>query len=101
MRTLRLSIEPVRDLSIAQQALKCLTLFERLLEPQDEQESSKNDSSQDAIINEQTRLRTWIENNGVLQRGEASLDHQLRHADKRLTVLDDLRQLYIDLDESQ
>lgn len=94
-------MEPFRDLSIAQQASKGLTLFERLLESQDEQESSRYDIPNDAILDGQARLRTWIENGGVMQRGEASLDYRLRHSDKRLTVLDNLRQLCIDLDESQ
>ena len=96
-----LSMEPFRDLSIAQQASQCLTLFERLLEPQNEQDSSKNDIPHNALIDGQARLRTWIEKEGVLHRGEASLDYRLRHTDKRLTVLDNLRQLCIDLDESQ
>lgn len=92
-------MERPRDLSIAQQASKCLTLFERLLESQNEQESSNNDSSKDVIIDGQARFRRWIENDGVLQRGEASLDHRLRDADRRLVLLDYLKQLWISLGE--
>ena len=100
MQTLQMSMEPFRDLSIAQQASKCLTLFESLLESQNEQESSENDIPHDALMDGQARLRTWIENDGVLQRGEASLDYRLRHADRRLTILDDLKQLWIALGEN-
>ena len=94
-------MEPYRDLAIAQQASKCLTLFEKLLESQHEQELSKKDISRDAITDREARFRTWIEDIGALQRGEASLDHRLRHADIRLTVLKLLKQLGIDLDDCQ
>ena len=93
-------MEPFRDLSIAQQASECLTLFEKLLESQNEQESSENDIPHDALKDRQARLSTWIENDGVLRRGEASLDYRLRHADRRLAILDHLKQLWIALGEN-
>ncbi len=94
-------MEPDRDFTTAQQASNCLTLFERLIQSQNEQELSKNDISEDAIIDAQARFRTWIENIGALQRSEASLDHRLRHADIRLAVFKLLKQLYINLDDCQ
>ena len=92
---------PDRDSTIAQQASSCLTLFERLLELQKGQELSKNGIPEDAIIDAQARFRTWVENIGALQRGEASLDHRLRHADVRFAVLKLLKQLYVNLDDCQ
>ena len=92
---------PDRDSTIAQQASSCLALFQRLLELQKEQELSKNGVPEDAIIDAQARFRTWVENIGALQRGEASLDHRLRHADVRLAVLKLLKQLYVNLDDCQ
>ena len=94
-------MEPDRDFTIAQQTSNCLTLFKRLLQSQNEQEQSKNGISEDAIIDAQARFRTWIENIGALQRGEASLDHRLRHGDIRLAVLKLLKQLDINLDDCQ
>ncbi len=94
-------MEPDRDLSIAQQASKCLTLFERLLESQNEQELPKDHNSEDAIRYAQARFRTWIESIGALQRGEASLDHRLKHADIRFAILKVIKQLCIDLDDCQ
>lgn len=93
-------MERSRDLSIAQQVSKRLTLFERLIESQNEQESSNNDSSKDVIIDGQARFRRWIENDGVLQRDEASLYHRLRDVDRRLALLDYLKQLWIALGEN-
>lgn len=88
-------MDPDRGSTIAQQASK------RLLESQNEQELSENGISDEAIIDAQARFRTWVENIGALQRGEASLDHRLRHADIRLGVLKLLKQLYINLNDCQ
>ena len=90
-------MEPYRDLAIAQQVSKCLTLFEMVLKSFDEQELSKNGIPRDAIIDRQARFRTWIEDIGAQQCGEASLDYPLRHPYVRLEVLRLLKQLCIDL----
>ena len=94
-------MEPNRDLTIAQQASKCLTLFERLLESQNEQELPKNQVSEDSIRHAKARFRTWIESIGALQSGEASLEHRLKQADGRYAILKILKQLCSDLDDCQ
>lgn len=94
-------MEPYRDLAIAQRASKCLTLFEMLLESYDEQELSKKGIPRDAIIDRQARFRTWIEDIGAQQRGEATQDYRLWHPDMRHAVLKRLKQLCMDLDDCQ
>lgn len=90
-------MEPYRDLTIAQQASKCLTLFDMLLELYGEQELSKHGVPRDAMRDTQARFSRWIEGIGALQRHEASLDHPLRDPEIRLAVLELLKQLCIDL----
>ena len=94
-------MEADRDITIARQASNCLTLFERLLYIEKKQELSGNEIPEDGIIDAQARFRTWIENIGALQRGEASLDHRLRHADIRIAVLKLLQQLSVNLNDCQ
>ena len=94
-------MEPYTDLTIAQQASKCLTLFELLLESYGEQELSKHDVLKESIRDAQVRFRTWIEGIGALQRREASPDHLLRDPEIRLAVLELLKQLSIDLHHCQ
>ena len=90
-------MEPYRDLTIAQQASKCLTLFDMLLESYGEQELSKHGVPRDAMRDVQARFRTWVEGIGALQRREASPNYLLRDPEIRLEVLELLKQLCIDL----
>jgi len=84
---------------IAQKASDCLDIFRRLLRTQQEQDQQilASDIPEDAIVDALARFRTWIENIGALQRGEASLDHRLRHTDIRVEVLRLLGQLLLSL----
>jgi len=96
-------MEPSLDLSIAQKASESLELFKRLLQTQQHQEQQYviDEISEDAIVDALARFRTWADNLGGLRRGEASLDHRLRHADIRVEVLRLLGQLLFNLDDCQ
>ena len=94
-------MEPNRDSTVAQHASNCLDLFRRLLQTQQGQEQQllENNISEDAIVDALARFRTWIENIGALQRGKASLDDRLAHADIRAEVSRLLSQLLRSLDD--
>ena len=62
---------------------------------------SQLDLPEDAIVDAQARLMTWIENIGALQRGKASLDDRLAHADIKAEILRLLGQLSFSLDDCQ
>ena len=94
-------MEPSRDSLIAQKASRCLDLFRRLLRLQQGQgqQLGGNNIPEDAIVDALARFKTWIENIGALQRGKASLDDRLKHADVRAEVLRLLSQLLLSLDD--
>lgn len=89
--------------TIAHRALQCLDLFQKLLRKQREAQKclSQLDLPEDVMVDAQARFRTWVENIGALQRGKASLDDRLGHADIRAEVLRLLNQLSLSLIDCQ
>lgn len=85
--------------TIAHRALQCLEVFKKLLRRQGEAKECmpQLELPQDAIVDAQARFRTWIENIGALQRGKASLDDRLAHADVKAEISRLLSQLLLSL----
>ncbi len=92
-------MENDRGDAIAHRALQCLELFKKMLRKQEEAKEClpQFDLPEDAIVDAQARFRTWIENIGALQRGKASLDDRLAHADIKAEILRLLSQLLLSL----
>ncbi|KAL9072549.1 MAG: hypothetical protein Q9161_003561 [Pseudevernia consocians] len=85
--------------TIARRALQCLDLFQKMLRKQREAPDClpQLNLPEDAIMDAQAKFRTWVENIGALQRGKASLDDRLGHADIRAEILRLLSQLLLSL----
>ena len=96
-------MEPDQGSKIAERASLCLDVFRRLLRKQQEDDRYflENHIPEDAIEDALARFRTWVENIGALQRGKASLDDRLGHADIRAEVLRLLSQLLLGLDDCE
>ena len=96
-------MEPNQGSTIAQGASSCLEVFRRLLRKQQEVNRLflENNIPEDAIEDALARFRTWVENIGALQRGKASLDDRLGHADIRAEILRLLSQLLLSLDDCE
>lgn len=89
--------------TIALRTFKCLDIFRRFLRKQKGEGDYLHEFEllDDALVDAQVRFRTWIENIGALQRGKASLDDRLGHADVRAEVLRLLGQLLQSLSDCQ